>query len=157
VELVVSLFLIAFGALGVVSSLQLELPGGWATAPGLTGLILSFGLIGMSGAVAIKSLSSRRSRGLNSSTDEIAAFPDVDIFRVVFILVMFAIFAFALCDYFSFEVATFLYLMPMLSVFWPKSTAVRCIAVSAIAPIIFVIVFELAFGIPLPGDSLLLR
>lgn len=144
-------------SLGIVLwSLKMPRFSGWSSAPGLLPLFLCTCTFFMSLSLLISSIKNQghkkfmtRYRALSLSR----FISDTKTKRSLGIILLTAIYVFVLLDRVPFELASFIYLIATLYVFWRKGGWLKIILISVLLPLVTSGIFRGLFVVFLPGES----
>ncbi len=145
--------LIAFGLLVLsayfaVGGLEIRVPEGWQTAPGMLPIILGVSLFIMAGMLLVKAIRAGALRvRLTHESD------NSSVERAGIAIVFVGIYYFGLLALLPFEVASGIFLLAMYWVYWPGSGWTPRLATAVGMPILITLCFQGGFQIPLPGQG----
>jgi hypothetical protein len=151
-----AIVLMGFSAGIVVWSLKMPRFAGWSSAPGLLPFLLSISTFFMSLGLLISSIKNQGHKNLEMryralSWSRFIREPKTK--RSLGIILLTALYVFALLDRVPFELASFIYLMITLSVYWRKGGWFRIILLSLLVPFVTSGIFRGLFVVFLPGGS----
>jgi Tripartite tricarboxylate transporter TctB family len=140
--------LLVLSACFAIGGLEIRVPEGWQTAPGMLPIILGVSLFIMSGLLLVKAI---RAGALRVRL--IHEMGESSLTRAGIALLLVGIYYFVLLEFLPFEVASSLYLLAMFWTFWPEGGLVPRLATAIGLPIAITLCFQGVFQIPLPGEG----
>lgn len=147
-SVLIAVGLLALSAYFAIAGLQVRIPEGWQTAPGMLPTILGVSLFIMSGLLLVKAI---RAGALRVRlTDEA---PDSSWTRAGTAVLLVGIYYFGLLRFLPFEVASSIFLLAMFWIYWPDGGLIPRIATAIGLPVLITLCFEGGFEIPLPGQG----
>ncbi len=156
VDFISSIVLMAFSLVVGVWSLNMPRPGGWSSAPGLVPLFLAVCIFFMGLALLISSVRRGAAAALLGRLRRFSLnrfVSRVGVRRTFWIVLLTAVYVFVLLGRVLFELASFLYLVATLALFWRKGGWLKIILVSVLLPIAVSLVFRVLFVVLMPGGS----
>ena len=156
-DIVSSLIVMAVAVIVAVWSLNMSIPSGWASAPGLVPLLFAGTMFLMGLGLFI---SATRRNGLKILRTQLASFSGKNFFqdtqtkRSIWIIVLTAVYMLVLTGRLPFEIAGFLFLFSTFAVFWKRGRWLKIIVAAIVIPLFFSLTFRFLFSILLPGDSI---
>lgn len=156
IDFFVSIIILVLSIVVFVWSLQMPRPGGWSTAPGLMPLFLSVTLFAMGIGLMVPAI---RKKGIARLASRVRGFSfrrwvnEATGRRTLWIIFLTAFYIFVLLGRIRFEIASTIYLLATLFVFWKKGGWLPIVLVSVFLPLVLGIIFRGVFIILLPGGS----
>jgi len=147
-SVVIAAGLLVLSAYSTIGGLEIRVPEGWQTAPGMLPIILGVSLFIMSGLLLVKAI---RAGALRVSF--LHELGESSLTRAGIALLLVGIYYFVLLEFLPFEVASSLYLLAMFWTFWPDGGLVPRLATAIGLPIGITLCFQGVFQIPLPGEG----
>jgi hypothetical protein len=151
-----AILLMGFSAGVVIWSLKMPRFAGWSTAPGLLPLLLCTCTFFMSLSLLVSSVKSQGHKTLLircRSFSWSGFFSDTKTKRSLGIILLTGTYVFVLLDRMPFELASFIYLLVTLSVFWRKGGWFKIILLSLVLPFVTSGIFRGLFIVFMPGGS----
>jgi hypothetical protein len=147
-SVLIAVGLLVVSAYFVVGGLEIRIPEGWQTAPGMLPVILGVSLFIMAGLLLMKAV---RAGALRVSlADEL---PQSSLTRAGAAVFVVGIYYFVLLAYLPFEVASSIFLLAMFWIYWPHGGLAPRIATAIGLPVLITLSFQGGFEIPLPGQG----
>ena len=157
IDFFVSIIILVLSTVVFVWSFQMPRPGGWSTAPGLMPLFLAVTLFAMGIGLMTSAL---RNNGIAALRTRMHGFSfrswvnEATGRRTLWILLLTTVYIFVLLGRIPFEIASMLFLLATLFVFWKNGSWLRIVLFSVFLPLVLGIIFRGVFVILLPGGSL---
>ena len=147
-SVLIAVGLLIVSAYFAVGGLEIRVPEGWQTAPGMLPIILGVSLFVMSGLLLLKAIraGALRVRLIDEMAESSPARAGIAVFLV-------GVYYFGLLAFLPFEVASSIFLLAMFSAFWPAGGWTPRIAAAIGMPILITLCFQGGFEIPLPGQG----
>ncbi len=155
-DLISAILLMGFSLVIILWSLKMPRFSGWSSAPGLLPLFLCTCTFFMSLSLLISSIKNQGHKTLMMKYRVLSLgrfMSDPKTKRSLGIILLTALYVFVLLDRIPFELASFLYLVTALSVFWRKGGWFKIILISLLVPFVASGIFRLLFVVFLPGGS----
>jgi len=160
VNIISSIILMIFSAGVFVWSLYMPRPSGWPSAPGVIPLFVSTCLFFMAlqllvygirkdGISQLKSMRQRKERSDERPETR------TGLKRSLWIVLLVAGYIFVLLERIPFEIASFIYMVAALYVFWRKGGWLKILIISAILPFFISFMFRFVFHVLVPGESVI--
>jgi len=147
-SVLIAVGLLVLSAYFAVAGLEIRIPEGWQTAPGMLPVILGCSLFIMSAVLLAKAI---RAGALRVSLIHEAG--DSNLARAGIAVLLVGIYYFGLLAFLPFEVASGIFLLAMFWIFWPDGGLLPRVATAIGLPILITLCFQGGFGIPLPGQG----
>jgi Tripartite tricarboxylate transporter TctB family len=147
-SVLIAVGLLVVSAFFAVGGLEIRVPEGWQTAPGMLPTILGISLFIMSGMLLVKAIRAGALRVRLTLSDG-----ESSLARAGIAVLLVGIYYFVLLEFLPFEVASSLYLLAMFWTFWPEGGLVPRLTTAIGLPIGITLCFQGVFQIPLPGEG----
>jgi hypothetical protein len=147
-SVLIAVGLLAVSAFFAVGGLEIRVPEGWQTAPGMLPIILGISLFIMSGLLLVKAIRAGAWRvRLTHGADESS------LMRAGIAILLIGVYYFGLLAFLPFEVASSIFLLAMFWTYWPEGRLAPRLATAIGLPIAITLCFQGGFQIPLPGEG----
>jgi hypothetical protein len=147
-SVVIAVGLLVLSAYFAIGGLEIRVPEGWQTAPGMLPIILGVSLFIMSGMLLVKAIraGALRVRQIHDAHDSSLA-------RASIAILLVGVYYFGLLAFLPFEIASSVFLLAMFWIYWPEGTLAPRLATAIGLPIFITLCFQGGFQIPLPGEG----
>ncbi len=147
-SVLIAVGLLVVSAYFAIGGLEIRVPEGWQTAPGMLPIILGISLFIMAGMLLVKAIRAGALRvRLAHGADESS------LARAGIAVLLVGIYYFALLAFLPFEVASSIYLLAMFWIFWPEGGLAPRLTTAIGLPVLITLTFQGGFQIPLPGEG----
>lgn len=147
-SVLIAVGLLVLSAYFAIGGLEIRIPEGWQTAPGMLPIILGVSLFVMASMLLVKAL---RSGALRVRMhDELS---ESSLKRAGTAVLLVGVFFFGLLAFLPFELASTIFLLAMYWAFWPSGSWMPRVATAVGLPILITLCFQGGFGLPLPGQG----
>ena len=147
-SVLIAVALLAVSAFFAIGGLEIRIPEGWQTAPGMLPTILGVSLFIMAALLLVKAV---RAGALRIHfTHEMS---ESSLKRAGIAILVIGTYYFVLLAFLPFEVASSLFLLAMFWAFWPDGGWTPRLVTAIGLPILITLCFQGGFEIPLPGQG----
>jgi hypothetical protein len=147
-SVLIAVGLLVLSAFFTVGGLEIRVPEGWQTAPGMLPTILGISLFIMSSLLLVSAI---RAGGLRVRLTH--KMDESSLGRAGIAILLVGVYYFGLLAFLPFEAASSIFLLAMFWTYWPAGGWTPRLATAIGLPILITLCFQGGFQIPLPGQG----